>query len=437
MRNHNLLLFLSVLVQESHGCSFGRHDHHPQAIDYTAAIQANIRARDLAFGRLGASTPSRFAISNARIFNKTRLSPPSTIIVDNGLIASIGTGSCPCRGLASIPLDAIYDANNMAILPGLMDSHAHPENTTHLEALTAAGVTTTVLTHCPSPALCASLSGQPGLTSLFRASFAATSPNSTHANLVSPSRNETTFPFLIVNMTQIPSWVASQVSTGAEFVKIIGSAPGAGLGAEAQALLVREAHAKKRRVVLHASSTLAYKQGYAAGADQIHHSTLDAPLDASLVAAFKNSPTVVCPTLAMMRAVVDALGPAEGSLEAAVETARRLRAAGVPILVGTDANAQLGFPAGGKVKFGGSMHDELENMVALVGMTPAEALRAATQTPATAFGLRDRGVVEVGKRADLILVDGDPTLDVGVAKKVRRVWVGGVEFGGKHFRVGA
>jgi imidazolonepropionase-like amidohydrolase len=51
-------------------------------------------------------------------------------------------------------------------------------------------------------------------------------------------------------------------------------------------------------------------------------------------------------------------------------------------------------------------------------------LRAATELAATVFGLADRGVIEPGRRADLVLLDGDPIADI---RAIRRIWIGGIE----------
>jgi hypothetical protein len=72
------------------------------------------------------------------------------------------------------------------------------------------------------------------------------------------------------------------------------------------------------------------------------------------------------------------------------------------------------------------MHGELELLVA-AGLTPVDALVAATATPARMFALKDRGRVTPGLRADLLLVDGDPTHDILATRHIARVWRGGVE----------
>jgi hypothetical protein len=99
------------------------------------------------------------------------------------------------------------------------------------------------------------------------------------------------------------------------------------------------------------------------------------------------------------------------------ENVAALHAAGVPILAGTDA------PNPGLVH-GASLHRELEHLVE-AGLSPQDALAAATSVPARVLGLTDRGVIDVGARADLILVSGDPTSDIAASASIVDVWLGG------------
>ncbi len=72
------------------------------------------------------------------------------------------------------------------------------------------------------------------------------------------------------------------------------------------------------------------------------------------------------------------------------------------------------------------MSDELRLLVE-AGLTPVEALRSATVVPAEFFGFTDRGVIEAGRRADLLLTDGDPTQDIAATRAIRGVWAAGVK----------
>jgi imidazolonepropionase-like amidohydrolase len=95
-----------------------------------------------------------------------------------------------------------------------------------------------------------------------------------------------------------------------------------------------------------------------------------------------------------------------------------LHAARVPLLAGTDAPMPLVYP-------GYSLHDELARLVE-AGLSPADALRAATLGPAELLGVGDdHGSVAVGKRADLVLLDADPLRDIGNARHVHAVVLDG------------
>jgi hypothetical protein len=96
------------------------------------------------------------------------------------------------------------------------------------------------------------------------------------------------------------------------------------------------------------------------------------------------------------------------------EAVRKLHEARVPILAGTDT------PNPGTAH-GLSIHRELELLVA-AGLSPLDALQAATAVPAKRFGLDDRGRIAPGLRADLVLVEGDPTVAIKVTRRIVGVW---------------
>ena len=88
----------------------------------------------------------------------------------------------------------------------------------------------------------------------------------------------------------------------------------------------------------------------------------------------------------------------------------QLHEAGVPLVVGSDS---AGWPIFPYLLHGRSTHVEM-GLLSDAGLTPADVLTAATLTPARMLGLEaEIGTVEVGKRADLLVVSGDPLQDVG------------------------
>ena len=108
--------------------------------------------------------------------------------------------------------------------------------------------------------------------------------------------------------------------------------------------------------------------------------------------------------------------------ERMVDFNRRLvgafRAAGVPVVAGTDALNPGCVP-------GFALHDELE-LLHEAGLTNDETLAAATRIPATWLGvISDRGTIEAGKRADLVLLDADPLVDIRNTRRIAGVMVNG------------
>ena len=102
---------------------------------------------------------------------------------------------------------------------------------------------------------------------------------------------------------------------------------------------------------------------------------------------------------------------------------RTLHEAGVRIGLGTDSGATaMRVP-------GFAEHRELELMVE-AGLTPEQALRCATAGAASLLGLQDRGLLREGRRADLVVLDGDPLGDVRQTRRIRAVWQKGREVAG-------
>jgi imidazolonepropionase-like amidohydrolase len=101
---------------------------------------------------------------------------------------------------------------------------------------------------------------------------------------------------------------------------------------------------------------------------------------------------------------------AEESHEAHLESIRRAFDAGVKIAVGTDFAGPVGVSHGDNAA-------ELQILVEQVGMSPMQAIASATRIAAEALGLEDEiGTLDVGKTADLLVVDGDPSQDVTILR---------------------
>jgi imidazolonepropionase-like amidohydrolase len=213
---------------------------------------------------------------------------------------------------------------------------------------------------------------------------------------------------------------------------------------------IAEAHALGLRVAVHATQLETARTAVQAGADVLVHSVDDAPLDDAFLAALRERHVPYITTLVVLEGYAEALGhhvrlsPAERAIAdpavvatvvdppplpdrvaaiaqrmesripVALANAKRAEDAGVLVVAGTDAGNIGTF-------HGPAIFRELELYVQ-AGLTPAQALRAATLDAARAFGRdRDLGSVEAGKLADLVVLDASPLEDVRNLSRIRAV----------------
>lgn len=215
------------------------------------------------------------------------------------------------------------------------------------------------------------------------------------------------------------------------------------------AAIVEDAHAAGVRVVTHTVTLEGAKVAAAAGVDAVVHGIGDTLADEELIALMRENGTAYVPTMVVyepddLRSLSAREETVLSSPELAREAARAARGnrtvaplvtrrwnaltanlrtmhdAGIPIGIGTDAGI-------GGVYHGSSAIREIGWMVEL-GLSPAEALIAATRDSARIMGQADsHGTIEVGKRADLVLVDGRPDRDIADLWRIARVWKAGRE----------
>lgn len=352
------------------------------------------------------------ALTHVRVFDGERLREPGTVVIDGPLI---GTDPAGAR---------VVDCQGATLLPGLIDAHVHVRDAGTLDLLAGHGVTTALDMGGWPPALLDSPRDLPGTTALLRAGAPAAAPGSVQSRM--PHFPESS---LLAGPEDAPAFVAERAGQGVDHVKVIAEVPGApgALSQETLEAVVRAARERGLRTVAHASAAAAFATARRAGVDAVTHVPLDAELPASVAELTAAEGRFAIPTLAMMEAVAEALGHLGLDYTHARASVTALHRAGVPILAGTDANNAPGAPA--SVPHGPSLHHELALLVD-AGLTPLDALRAATVLPARHFGLTDRGAIAPGLRADLVLVDGDPLTDITATARVRAVWCGVVQRAG-------
>jgi imidazolonepropionase-like amidohydrolase len=217
--------------------------------------------------------------------------------------------------------------------------------------------------------------------------------------------------------------VRRMVRAGADWIKVTvtGSlAIGKGLTdleltEDEMTALVDEARRRGgRRVMVHAHGARAAELAARAGAGSIEHGTY---LDEAAVEAMAEQGTWYVPTLSVTQS--EPTATPEGAAEAHLESMRLAIAAGVRIAMGTD----------NPVRPHTEVLWELRHLAA-AGLGDARALRAATIDAATLLGLADdRGEIAVGKRADLVLLQGVDLDCNSLSTRIQRVFHNGVEVG--------
>jgi imidazolonepropionase-like amidohydrolase len=324
--------------------------------------------------------------------------------------------------------DTTIDGQGGALLPGLIDAHVHVLVPAELEQAAQWGVTTMLDMGSPSMRLTDTLRNRPGVSDIRGSGPAASAPGGIQTTKMGmPLSTAVTGP------ADAPRFVAERVAEGSDYLKIIVEDPAAmgpaALDVPTIAALVEAAHQAGLKVIAHASRTASIRMAGEAGVDVLTHAPLDAEIDDQLATVYVSQGIVAVPTLTMMRTMVAANAGRQMPTHAgaidyshARATVATFHRAGMTILAGTDANMAPMSPA--KVPHGASLHDELDLLVE-AGLTPVEALRSATKLPAEYFGLADRGIIAPGRRADLILVNGDPTQDVAATHAIQGVWVVG------------
>ena len=348
----------------------------------------------------------KFAITNALVFDGDELRKDRTVIIEDGLIASDETNA------------EVIDASGMTLLPGLIDAHVHVarepnDSAGDLSHMAKCGVTTALdMGHLPPDHLHL-LQGKKGLADIRFASTFATSTGATHSKLPGATKIN-----LIDNTDQAVEFVQGRVAEGADYIKLIADIPGP--TQEVLNTLAAEARKHGKLSIAHAARHTAYGMAQEAKVDIVTHVPIEKALTYANAQLMAKESRASVPTLAIAEALAG-IGRIPGSnYPAAKESVTMLHRAGVPVLAGTDSNHSAIAP----LKHGETLHHELELLVE-AGLSNIEALRAATSLPAKYFRLGDRGIIEPGKRADLVLVAGNPLEDIKATKAVKRVWLGG------------
>jgi imidazolonepropionase-like amidohydrolase len=389
-----------------------------------------------------------FVVRNVRVFDGERVAERRDVLVENGLISRVGATGF------RVPLGAtVIEGRGRTLLPGLIDAHVHLSDsaTADLRQALSLGVTTVFDMFSGSTRFeeikALRSADPPDIAAVRTAGVGATAPGGHPSQMGGPP-----FP-TIADSGEAVAFVNARIAEGSDYIKIIYddlSSLGMAvpmLDRRTLAGLIAAAHAQGKLAVVHVLSEEQARVAIEAQADGLAHLFTGASVSPDFARLVASHHAFVIPTLTVLygscgqaigsRIVADSLlrpyirpslrrmmpvartsRAGVKSCEGTKEAIRQLAQQGVPILAGTDA------PVPGQT-YGASLHGELELLVG-AGLTPAEALTAATSAPARAFGLTDRGRISPGLRADLVLVEGDPTAEIVGTRRIVMVWKRGV-----------
>ena len=374
-----------------------------------------------------------FVVEGARVFDGEsflgRLHAGVRVLVRGGRIHDVGLN-------LDVPPDTeVVDGRGMTLLPGLIDAHTHVDEAEDLTQALLFGVTTE-LDMAMDPSLAGRLRGEQQRASvldradLLSAGYLATAPegHGTQYGMWLPT---------LTRVAEADEWVAERLEEGSDYIKLVVDDRSGYemLNLEIAVALIEAAHARDALAVAHIRRAAHARELAEAGVDGLAHIMTDELPGQDLVERFAEGGGFVVPTLQVFdggqpevmrsdlvrrwlgeedRHHLDRLRTPGGP---APEAVAELHAGGVTLLAGSDAPTR---PA----VHGASLHGELEMMLE-AGLDPVDVLTAATAAPADVLGLRDRGRIEPGRRADLLLVDGDPADDIRATAAIERIWKAG------------
>ena len=408
---------------------------------FAPCIAPPLHAQDKPADAAPAPAADTFVIRGARVFDGERLLTDADVWVESGRIKAVGPHLQTAANVREI------DAHGDTLLPGLIDAHTHAWADALKQSLLF-GVTTEL-----------DMFSDPKFDAGVRTREAAGQNHDaadlrSAGTLVTVEKGHGTEYGIKIPVLASPadaqSFVDARLAEGSDYIKIIYDNGGAygltfpTLTKEELAAVVAAAHKRHKLAVVHIGSQAGARDAIEAGADALVHIFEDEPPAPDFPKLAKDHHAFVVATLTVNESVtgkasgvslvtdarlspyIDAAsatnlkksfprGPASKvDFSNALAAVAALHKAGVPVLAGTDA------PNPGTAH-GVSIHRELQLLVQ-AGLTPAEALSAATSVPARAFGLIDRGRIAPGLRADLLLVKGDPTQDITATRDIVTIW---------------
>lgn len=384
-------------------------------------------------------------ITNVTVFDGEKTTDNQTIELQAGKIVSVEAYSQSTAKKQGIK---IVDGTNLTVLPGLIDAHTHTYGNGLQDSLRF-GVSAHLDMFGAEDNLLNTRQARESISvtnksDLFSAGTLATVPNG----------HGTQYGFAIDTIDsfeEIASWVSLRKQAGADYIKLVYMPYQDYMPSLNRTLaqeIINQGHLQGMKVLAHISTYAAAKDMVEDDIDGLVHIFADKLASKELINMVKNKGVFIIPTLAVIasadgqglsQAVMEnsnvdpyltsqqrsTLGTGFGidipgfEFEIAKQNVALFHAAGVPILSGSDA------PNPGTAYGISALHETV--LLVEAGLTPLQALAAATSQPAKLFGLDNRGKINVGARADIVLVEGNLRKDINALYNIRSVYKNGFE----------
>lgn len=327
---------------------------------------------------------------NCKLFDGKKYYESVDIVIDDGIISDI-----------KINTDSKENYNQYFIMPGLIDAHTHTNSLKQLKDLQKCGVTCT----CSVVA------------------------SNDIKNIKYMTKAYSSYSMALGEITDAKSFVKNEVKHNADYIKvIIEDKPRMSFTKIKYDVLrdiVKYAHQYNKKVAVHAVIVDDMKMAVDAGVDILIHIPLKEIVPDDLIKQIAESKIAVIPTLVMMKefSKLWIMGYRKKDLEASMESVKKLYENGVPILVGTDANNSIFAPS---IKFGSSMFEEMK-LLNKAGIPNIKILEGATSSTSKAFEIKEKNIISVGSKGNLIVIEGNPIENIGDIAKIKRIYIDGKE----------
>ena len=382
----------------------------------------------------GAATAQDLAITDVTVFDATGADPyKATVMFDDGLISAVDKSAGPAP--AGVPA---IDGSDLSLLPGFFDLHVHytpigePATTPQISEEYAKAGVTSVYDFAQAPEAFAPrrewLKSLPGPRVNFAARMSTTNGHGADWSDTSTTKWVNTPYAAVEAVKELLPYKPDVIKVFTDGWRYGSGVDNTSMNEPTLTALVGEAHAHGLKILTHTVTKDRAEIAGRSGTDVIAHSVLDKHVDQTTIDALKSSGTAYAGTLAVYNPDKLETTPFErehpsfkarqARFQVGLDNMKALYDAGIMIALGTDA----GMP---RTPHGYSTLSEMELMVR-AGLPPKAALMAGTSNSARAVGVYDqRGSIEVGKDADVVLIAGKPWENISDLHNTKYTFVGG------------